>query len=61
MQNDDDALRGEVEDALETTDQMHTDISRLNRLGIMTSQEGHDAHEQVDGIAETLTEKLPEE
>lgn len=58
--NDDDRM-GEVQDALETTDQLHNDISRLKRLGIMTSQEGHDAHEQVDDIAETLSEKLPEE
>lgn len=58
--NDEDRL-GEVQDAIETTDQLHIDISRLKRLGILTSQEGHDAHEQVDDIAETLSEKLPEE
>jgi len=59
--SDDDDRRSEVQDALETTDQMHTDISRLKRLGIMTSQEGHDAHDQIDDIAETLTDKLPAE
>lgn len=59
--SDDEERMGEVQDALETTDQMHNDISRLRRLGIMTSQEGHAAHHQIDDIADTLTEKLPEE
>lgn len=51
----------EVEDALETTDQLHNDIVRLKRLGIMTSQEDQTAQEQLDEIVETLTEKLGEE
>jgi len=59
--SDDDDRMVEVQEALDTTDQMHTDISRLKRLGIMSPQEGHDAHDQIDHIAETLTEKMPEQ
>jgi hypothetical protein len=58
---DEDDRVAEVEDALETTDHLHDDISRLKRLGIMSPKEGQDAHEKVDGIEETLTEKLKED
>jgi hypothetical protein len=58
---DQDQQEGEIRDALETTDQLHNDVSRLKRLGILSSQEGHVADEHVDRVADTLTEKLPEE
>ena len=59
MEKDDQTA--EVEDALETTDQLHNDIARLKRVGIMTPEESQDAHEQVEHVEETLSEKLPED
>ena len=51
----------EIHDALETTDQLHNDISRLKRLGILSSEEDQENKAHIDDISEALTEKLPEE
>lgn len=59
MEKDDRAA--EVEDALDTTDQLHNDIARLKRIGILAPEESQDAHEQVKHVEETLSEKLPED
>lgn len=60
-ESEDDDRRAEVQEALETTDQLHTDVSRLKRLGIMTLQESQVTQGQIDQISVSLTEKLPEE
>jgi FtsZ-binding cell division protein ZapB len=51
----------EVQDALDTTDQLHMDVSRLKRLGILSSEERETAKEHIDEVADKLTEKLPSE
>ena len=48
----------EVQDALETTDQLHHDIARLKRLGIMTPRQDQVTQGQLDEIVATVTEKL---
>ena len=53
--------RAEVEDALDTTDQLHMDVSRLKRLGILTPEEDQVAKQRIEEINETLAKKLPEE
>jgi len=58
-ENDD--REAEVQDALDTTDQLHNDISRLKRLSILTPEEDQQSKEHVDEIAQTLTEKLAQE
>jgi hypothetical protein len=59
--NEDDPRVGEIQDALETTDQLHNDVSRLKRLGIITPAEDRESKEHIAEVAETLTDKLPEE
>jgi hypothetical protein len=60
MMTERDYREGEVQDALDTTDQLHNDVSRLKRLGILSHQERETANEHIDEVAGTLTEKLPE-
>ena len=56
-----DGQSAEIHDALDTTDQLHNDISRLKRLGILTPEEDRANKEHVEKISDALTEKLPEE
>ena len=51
----------EVQDALDTTDQLHSDMSRLKRLGIITPSEDRETKQHIDEVADTLKEHLPEE
>ncbi len=51
----------EVRDALETVDQMHNDISRLKRLGILTNEENLVSKARIEEVSETLENKLPEQ
>jgi FtsZ-binding cell division protein ZapB len=56
-----DFQEAEVQDAVDTTDQLHMDVSRLKRFGILSSEERETAKEHIDEVADKLTEKLPSE
>jgi hypothetical protein len=56
---DDDGRASEIQDTLDTTDQLHNDMARLKRLHILTPEEHDSSQRRIDDIVETLEEKLP--
>jgi hypothetical protein len=58
---EDDGRAAEIQDTLDTTDQLHNDLVRLKRLHIISGDEQQASQQHVDTIVEALEEKLPDE
>lgn len=59
--DEDDDRVVEIYEALDTTGQLHNDITRLRRRGILTPDETRETMAYVDRVAAALADKLPEE
>jgi hypothetical protein len=50
----------ELHDALDACDELHTVLSRLKRLGLLSEDEDRHTKAQIEAITATLSEKLPD-
>jgi hypothetical protein len=57
---EDDGRKAEIDEALETTDELKIDLARLKRIHILTEEERAESKAHVDAVVEALEEKLPE-
>lgn len=51
----------EMQDALDTCDELRTVLARLKRLGLLTPEENRDIGQNLKAISTRLAEKLPDE
>jgi hypothetical protein len=57
---DDEGRKAEIDEALETTDDLHQDLARLKRMHILDENERAENQAHVDAVVEALEDKLPD-
>jgi hypothetical protein len=57
---DDEGRKAEIDEALETTDDLKIDLARLKRMQILTEDERAESKAHVEAVVDALEEKLPE-